>query len=538
MSIRSASLADPYTEKPVFFNVISSFSQIPLTPGPIAYLMHSNWDDWFHFQTQYLIVVVDSAGTRHHAGSVKIGQMGLLPGGTRGPNTRVPELDPAFDELPAGSFSLGQGETYYETLNTLDTVVRNRVLEGLKDCAFNLALFDTARDQQVMKESLLRELDETTVRRRLNRLAHGNAVLTPFTFDFIPRAAMPMPLQEGTPPPPEEPPMALRFQVIPESYPPTNVHVIIGRNGVGKSRFLKSLANTVLNVDSESSPQGRLLHATDTENGEFAGLVFVSFSAFDDFDLPAEVRQGLRATQVGLRYRNLGTDAVSVRTPEQLATEFAKSLESCRRGLRAERWRSALNTLEYDPLFAEIGISRLLDLGDDVWRRASEDRFKRLSSGHAIVLLTITRLVELVDERTLVLLDEPESHLHPPLLSAFLRALADLLVRRNGVALIATHSPVVLQEVPARCVWMLSRNGRVARTERPPLETFGENVSVLTREIFRLDLTNTGFHTVIRQEIDRGVDYEQLLARFGQQLGAEARALARALVFERAQRNE
>lgn len=83
--------------------------------------------------------------------------------------------------------------------------------------------------------------------------------------------------------------------------------------------------------------------------------------------------------------------------------------------------------------------------------------FGKLSSGHKIVLLTITRLVETVEERTLVLLDEPEAHLHPPLLSALVRALSDLLINRNGVGIIATHSPVVLQEVPRSCVWKVRR---------------------------------------------------------------------------------
>ena len=32
-----------------------------------------------------------------------------------------------------------------------------------------------------------------------------------------------------------------------------------------------------------------------------------------------------------------------------------------------------------------------------------------MSSGHKIVLLTITKLVETVDEKTLVLMDEPEA---------------------------------------------------------------------------------------------------------------------------------
>ena len=55
--------------------------------------------------------------------------------------------------------------------------------------------------------------------------------------------------------------------------------------------------------------------------------------------------------------------------------------------------------------------------------------FNGLSSGHKIVLLTITKLVEMVSEKTLVILDEPELHLHPPLLSSFIRSLSHLLIK-------------------------------------------------------------------------------------------------------------
>jgi len=48
------------------------------------------------------------------------------------------------------------------------------------------------------------------------------------------------------------------------------------------------------------------------------------------------------------------------------------------------------------------------------YREAVTPILSRMSSGHAVVLLTITRLVATVEEKTLVLLDEPESHLHPP----------------------------------------------------------------------------------------------------------------------------
>jgi hypothetical protein len=157
--------------------------------------------------------------------------------------------------------------------------------------------------------------------------------------------------------------------------------------------------------------------------------------------------------------------------------------------------------------------------------------FSDLSSGHAIILLTITRLVEVVDERTLVLLDEPEGHLHPPLLSAFIRCLADLLIKRNAVAIVATHSPVVLQEVPKSCVWKLRRSGTIVNAERPVIETFGENVGTLTTEVFGLEVVNAGFHKLIKDAVDNeNLNYEQILERFGGQMGAESRAIARALV--------
>ena len=185
---------------------------------------------------------------------------------------------------------------------------------------------------------------------------------------------------------------------------------------------------------------------------------------------------------------------------------------------------------ENDPLFSENQVTSLIDQTKQDWSKF----FSRLSSGHAIVLLTLTRLVELVDERTLIMIDEPVSHLHPPLLSAFIRAISDLLIKRNGVAIVATHSPVVLQEVPKSCVWKLSRAGTITVAERPNIETFGENVSVLTRHIFGLEVTNSGFHALLREAIEsKHLDYEEVLEFFNYQLGTEGKAIAQALIAER-----
>ena len=150
-------------------------------------------------------------------------------------------------------------------------------------------------------------------------------------------------------------------------------------------------------------------------------------------------------------------------------------------------------------------------------------------------LLIMTQLVATVEEKTLVLLDEPESHLHPPLLSAFIRALSNLLDNRNGVAIIATHSPVVLQEIPKSCVWKIERTGAITDSFRPKIETFGENVGTLTSEIFGLEVEKSGFHNLLTESVKRGGTYEDILKSYDNQLGREGRLLLKILIHLRDQ---
>ena len=153
-------------------------------------------------------------------------------------------------------------------------------------------------------------------------------------------------------------------------------------------------------------------------------------------------------------------------------------------------------------------------------------QFASLSSGHKIVLLTMTKMVELVSDRSLVLIDEPETHLHPPLLGSFVRALSELLIARNGVAILATHSPVVLQEVPANCVSIISRSGDRIKVARPDIETFAENVGTLTRKVFGLEVTKSGFYRLLKENSQDG-DFQGVVSDFGEKIGGEGRALAR-----------
>lgn len=507
-----------------YFNVLPNRVRPPAGVLNKAYLLTDDWDDWFEFSTLYSLVVFDEDGGRHSVGGVKIGQFAMVE------RQRRPLIPEEFDELDDRFFSLGQDDSYYDELNSLGEATRDRVLQGLRDVALHPELFERALGEKVTGTSLLRSVARSTVTGQFHRMARGGARLTEYAFSYsAPRRSR------------KAEPLSLNFVVAPESYPPTNVHVLIGRNGVGKTTLLNDMAQAIVSEEADQAAVGAFSAQLDElDERLFTNLVSVTFSAFDPFEpLPSrrDKSEGVQYAYIGLKYVGLDKDgkARPPKTPDALSSEFGSSVLICRQGARVQRWRRALEMLEADPIFQDAEVSELARPGVDGDEVKIEARklFKKLSSGHKIVLLTITRLVEFVEEKTLVLLDEPEAHLHPPLLSAFVRALSDLLINRNGVGLIATHSPVVLQEVPQSCVWKIRRTGAHSIAERPEIQTFGENVGLLTREVFGLEVTQSGFHKMLSDAVQQLPDYRRVVTRFNNEIGDEARAIVQGLIAAR-----
>ncbi|MCB2411116.1 AAA family ATPase [Hymenobacter lucidus] len=488
-----------------------------------ALLVPGTWND-YGFVTSFVLLLYQPQGWQE-IGGLKIGQQDMAGKGA------TPQLDNDFLALPIDCFSLGQGDEYYTQLQKLGPSLRQRMLIALRDIAYDLDLLAEVADLPVTRKSLLRDFSLSEVRGQLHRVSKGGARLTPYRF----ASRLTAPLGGSVEP------AQLTFDVEPEAQPPTNIHVLIGRNGVGKTHLLHGLAQQLLAVPRRRSGFGISVPSpSGQEATDFANLVAVTFSAFDPFIpflKPPHQRRPLPYAYVGLRRdRTNGPGRGSPKSDRMLAREFAQSLEACTGETRRLRWLQALTTLEADPGFREAAARELLPATEEaIFSRRAEKWYGRLSSGHKLVVLSITRLVEVVEERTLVLLDEPEAHLHPPLLAAFVRALSDLLVDRNGVAIIATHSPVVLQEVPRSCVWKLRRAGNSLIAERPTLETFGENVGILTREVFGLEVTETGYHQLLRRAVAEQGNYQGVLNYFDGALGAEARALVQALLAGRQQ---
>jgi predicted ATPase len=489
---------------------------VQLSPG--------DWDD-YSFKTSFNITFFDSHGRRFELGTTKIGFVGQLE------SWSLEKIPVKFSNLPPEWFSLGQDVEYYKAFKSLPTELGILILEALRDVVVDKNNFNRAEDEAVFSQSLMRGVSLSVINGQFTRVLAGKPVITDFSFQYL------------DPGDERNAAIELDFQVLASSKPPTNLHVLIGRNGVGKTTLLNNMVGAILKTSQAGVSRGYFLEthqwssSVELPGDYFSSVVSVSFSAFDPFvpplDQPDRTR-GIAYFYVGMKNsRSDRVDGLALppKTNVELANDFLASFKSCmNQPSKRDRWLSAIQQLESDENFADMSLGSLADMEGSRALKLAKSIVERMSSGHSIVLLTITKLVELVEEKTLVLMDEPESHLHPPLLSAFTRALANLLQDRNGVAIIATHSPVVVQEVPKSCVWKLFRLRTSGRSDRPERETFGENVGILTREIFGLEVVKSGFHAMLQLAVQDGGTFESISHAYNDQLGVEARSILSSLI--------
>ncbi|WP_439504026.1 AAA family ATPase [Methylophaga sp.] len=516
---------------------VHNYGKIEVTPGKsIAYLKPDNWDD-FGYNTAFILVVYDEKGKFHDLGPIKIGFIGQTK-----KITTFSKLDPEFESLSDEFFSLGQSTEFYKSVALMGELGLS-VLSELKDIVVHPEIIEGIKDQPVFSISLLRNHSLSTIKGQFSRLLAGEHELTNYNFNFE---------IEG-----EEKfgGFSLDFNVIVGSKPTSNIHAVIGRNGVGKTTLLNSMIGAITKSEQNTGQFYELTtwlfgNQKKIDTDYFSSLVSVSFSAFDPFSPPLEQSDPAQGTcyfYIGLKDVK---DAERHKSIPELQKECVWALARCFESKdKTNRWRKAIEKLGSDENFASMSLERLetsfIEVRQQITSQSDSQNFleyylktvkpflDKMSSGHAIVLLTITRLVATVEEKTLVLLDEPESHLHPPLLSAFVRALSDLLLEMNGVAIIATHSPVVLQEIPKCCVWKMYRRGIDMQCDRPKIETFAENVGVLTTEVFSLEVERSGFHAELKNSVVSGKSYQDILNEYEYKIGFEGRAILKAMIADR-----
>jgi len=252
----------------MFFTILGLRQSPPLEARSKAFLIWDNWND-YSFLTLFWLTYVDDEGKNHDLGTVKIGYFGQVE------HERLLKIDESFELLDDRFFSLGQNDSYYENLNKIGEEVRDKILLGLKDIARNSELYEKAVEEQVTKNSLLRTVSQTSVTGQFRRLSIGGSRLSSYDFTFM------LPKHRR-----DSPQCNLDFHVQPDSFPPTNIHVLIGRNGVGKTRLLNNMIETLIETEgiSEEITKSGTFSSAEISKGEklFANLISVTFSAFDE----------------------------------------------------------------------------------------------------------------------------------------------------------------------------------------------------------------------------------------------------------------
>ena len=118
------------------------------------------------------------------------------------------------------------------------------------------------------------------------------------------------------------------------------------------------------------------------------------------------------------------------------------------------------------------------------------NRIYPLSSGEITFFLFALQATLFIENGTLVLLDEPETHLHPNLIIDFIKILENLLTGTGSYAIIATHSVYFARELPRSQIHVLKEINEEIIINTPRLKTFGANVNSLSYFVFEDDTTN------------------------------------------------
>lgn len=529
----------------------------PKGKPPFFVLEQDNWND-FGFTTQYHLYYYrdDANGETEEIliGPVKVLRRGQVE------SDKV-QLTKDFRALDEKFCSLGQSLDYYERLSQLGQSLRAEVLEALRDVVYTPSLVSSFRDESGWTTSLVRDQsdkgekfmllarslitgDYTSIASTDNSFSFRVAgwkdeVIFSFNAPTIPRRS---------------------WFARPEFGLPEGVAVLVGRNGSGKSTLLARLARVAFGTSTERLESTlKELGALEPGGIGFPRIITVSFSPFDSFMLPGidprDRRQVIKDIElgegrfifVGLRDivaeskesrskgapqaqpKRHGIDRLGrtkLKSIERLADEFENALRKIESRGRTRLLRDVWNVLFEEPSFG--GLLKLL--GPDVSIPDAKELFLACSTGHKIVLLTTSSIIASIEPRSLILIDEPETHLHPPLLAVFMHSLRIVLRKYEALAIVATHSPVVVQESLAAHVSVVRREDDQVTVSPVRAETFGESIGRITAEVFGLQSDATDYHRVLDTITDQVEDLENIESMF---LDGAMSQQARAYVMSR-----
>lgn len=498
----------------------------------VVYLVPTTWDD-YSYVTEFVLHYGSPSFPVTEQGRTKILARNYKQRGPFQELRTVDELSKVTSELKPEEFcSIGQNGWYYQQLGRLPKGAGLRILTALNDIAFSDERSPWWRNDIGLDTSLLRSASACQARLQARALFEGR----PFEGQdhHILRFSRSQGFMIGGP---------ATYEAVFDGTldVPGRLHAVVGKNGVGKTSLLAGLLNWY----------GRPIVARDkwTYRPEFSRVVTLSYNPFDD------VIRAYRAIENDENVEYLGR-----RPPKESFVSFVNKVENMKE-ITAEQWSTMLmdefpdpvamskkvgtvtSGLMFPKLLAEAAtdpswqefIGAVLEAPEITNALATDpiEATQLMSAGQRSLINLWAALFVKMSPLTLVLIDEPENFLHPSLVARFARSFNELLNLRKSFAIIATHSPIILQETPSRFVTILERDGDVTTTQQPEFETFGESIDNITDRLFSTDFRSSHWKKILTGFAESELTLEEAAAKVS---GLELPLLARTYMMYAAKR--
>lgn len=447
---------------------------------------NDGWNDWFKWRTSFHLRYHESKSSQ-----VSIGYLKIMKIDIDNTNNVLPDN---FTSLDSTFCSVGAGEEFYLTMKEQLPKDYHSVFLALRDAAIFPSIKDEFEDDDCFKASLLRDNEAKQLLDSARYIMNGIDVRSYYKFSY---AFLPPYGSDDI-----DNIVNLDFNFKYGTNFDQRLYAIIGKNGTGKTTLLSRMANDFAQANSKNIiPQKPLYNK----------VITISFSFFDKLPLPTANAQ-FNYTYLGLKGKNQGIDVDANATLKRELRVYLKKINDKN---RSYIWNEVVKVLFHSDIndtiidandcFEPINIEKVINA------------HVHFSSGENLLLYIVSSIISEIQNSTLILFDEPESHLHPNAISILMHVLYKLLDEFNSFAIIATHSPIVIQEVSSRNVKVFKRYGDALEVSSIGHETFAENLTTITNEIFG-NREIAKYHTSVMDNIVKsklkGVSYEELIDVF------------------------
>ncbi|KJZ02739.1 AAA family ATPase [Pseudoalteromonas piscicida] len=318
-----------------------------------------------------------------------------------------------------------------------------------------------------------------------------------------------------------------------QSIIPKRIFVLIGKNGVGKSESLKAFCRGAL----QYKDKGLTLVDNEGKRPLINRIIAIATPGETTNTFPPE-----RRTTQKLYYRRLNLTRKGTHNIGDCLVQLARSEDVVGEYSRKELFLDALAEAGLDPRIIRVqlksersmSVSSFLYGGgeqDSLMRWASiennlDPKLKRgdglypLSSGQLTFFKFALLSCLFIENGTFVLMDEPETHMHPNMIVDFIGLLDFLLEKTGSQALIATHSAYFVREVPNEQVAVLSISDKRLVTDKPRLPTFGATVDSISQFIFQED-TEIRLSEKLYEKV-KGKSFSEIEEQLGNEISLSA----------------